>query len=88
VTQPRPGQPRRPPAVVSAHAKGHDLWAEDVLGVAWNAYQPTIGSELPPDAYRIRYPDLDPAWDFDFNDEAEMRSRLPRLTSLYCGSPD
>jgi hypothetical protein len=75
-------------AVVSAHAKEHDLWGEDVLGVAWDAYQTTTGSQLPPNAYTVRYPDLDPAWDFDFDDEAEMRRRLPRLTSLYYGPPD
>jgi hypothetical protein len=41
------------------------------------------GEELPPKAFTVRYPQLDPDWDFDFDDEAEMRRRLPRLADLY-----
>jgi hypothetical protein len=76
------------PAVVDACASGEDLWGEDILGVAWNAYQTATGSELPQGAYSLRYPDLDPSWDFDFDNETEMRRRLPRLTGLYYESSD
>ncbi|MFC6020102.1 DUF4240 domain-containing protein [Plantactinospora solaniradicis] len=71
------------PTVTQAAAEGEDLWGEDMLGAAWNAHLTATGQELPSDAFAIRYPQLDPDWDFDFDDEAEMRRRLPRLTELY-----
>ncbi|WP_030456014.1 hypothetical protein [Herbidospora cretacea] len=58
----------------------HPLWS---LGVAWDAYQAATGEQLPPEAFTIRYPQLDPDWEFDFDDEAQMCRRLPRLTDLY-----
>lgn len=30
----------------------------------------------------IRYPELDPGWDFDFDDRAELKRRLPHLAAL------
>ncbi|MGI5176357.1 DUF4240 domain-containing protein [Dactylosporangium sp. CA-152071] len=72
------------PAVVSAAAECDDLECEDVLAVVWQAYRDrTGGDELPARDFTIRYPDLDPDWEFDFDDEAEMRRRLPRLMALY-----
>jgi len=71
------------PIVVQAAAAGEDLWGEDILGVAWSAHLAATGQQLPPKAVTIRYPQLDPDWDFDFDDKAEMRRRLPRLTDLY-----
>ncbi|WP_202610450.1 DUF4240 domain-containing protein [Herbidospora solisilvae] len=71
------------PVVVQAAAAGEDLWCEDMPGVAWDAHLAATGEQLPADAFTIRYPPLDPDWDFDFDDEAEMRRRLPRLTTLY-----
>jgi hypothetical protein len=71
------------PIVVQAAVNGEDLRGEDILAVAWNAYLAGTGQELPSNAYAIRYPQLDRDWDFDFDDEAEMRRRLPRLTALY-----
>ncbi|GLX97612.1 DUF4240 domain-containing protein [Herbidospora sp. NBRC 101105] len=71
------------PVVVRAAAAGEDLWCEDILGVAWDAHLAATGEEPPADAFTVRYPRLDPGWDFDFDDEAEMRRRLPRLTTLY-----
>jgi hypothetical protein len=38
------------------------------------------GEELPPGAFRIDYPPLD-FWDFE--DDALMRARLPRLARLF-----
>ncbi|MEV7282443.1 DUF4240 domain-containing protein [Streptomyces sp. NPDC093111] len=56
---------------------------EEMLSIAWNAHQKATGQELPADAFTIRHPDLDPAWDFDFDDLEEMARRLPALTALY-----
>jgi hypothetical protein len=54
-----------------------------MLSIAWNAHQVATGLELPADAFTIRYPDLDPAGNFDFDDRQEMARRLPALTALY-----
>ena len=53
-----------------------------ILEVAREALLAT-GEQMPEDASSVSYPDLDPAWDFDFDDRAEMARRLPRLTALY-----
>ncbi|MFE5209262.1 DUF4240 domain-containing protein [Streptomyces sp. NPDC056600] len=71
------------PAVRRAAAAGHDLWCENTLGIAWDAHIAATGRELPDDAFTIRYQRLDPAWNFDFGDHAEMTRRLPRLAALY-----
>ncbi|WP_399880105.1 hypothetical protein ACGH7X_00390 [Streptomyces sp. BBFR51] len=55
----------------------------DLSSIAWNADQTATGQELPADAFTIRYPDLDPAWDFDFDDREETARTLPALTALY-----
>ncbi|MGY5036561.1 DUF4240 domain-containing protein [Streptomyces sp. 900116325] len=70
------------PDVRAAAAEGI-FDCEEMLSIAWNAHQKTTGQELPADAFTIRYPDLDPAWDFDFDDREEMARRLPALTALY-----
>ncbi len=57
---------------------------EDVLSIAWDAHVAVTGEDLPDEAWEQRErPPLDPAWDFDFDDEAEMRLRLPRLAALH-----
>jgi hypothetical protein len=71
------------PGVLTAAAEGIDLDCEDMLSIAWNAHEKATGQELPADAFTIRYPCLDPAWDFDFDDREEMARRLPALTALY-----
>lgn len=71
------------PHVRAAAAEGIDLDCEDMLGIAWNAHRKATGRELPAGAFTIRYPDLDPAWNFDFEDREEMARRLPALTGLY-----
>ncbi|WNV84654.1 DUF4240 domain-containing protein [Umezawaea sp. Da 62-37] len=73
------------PAVVAAAPDGDEMEGEDVLGIAWNAHIKATGEQLPRGASTIRYPDLDPDWGFDFDDEAEMTRRLPRLAALYVG---
>jgi hypothetical protein len=69
------------PAVVAAAGAGLDLECEDVLGVAWQAYRQVTGQDLPATAITSRYPPID--FEFDFEDDDEMRRRLPRLTALY-----
>ncbi|MCX2180541.1 DUF4240 domain-containing protein [Streptomyces sp. SKN60] len=56
---------------------------EEMLSIAWNAHRKATGQGLPADVFTIRYPDLDPAWDFDFDDREEMARRLPALSALY-----
>lgn len=72
-----------PPAVEAAAAEGGDLEDEDVLGIVWNAHIAATGAEIPAGAFRIRYPELDRAWNFDFDDHDEMARRLPRLAALF-----
>lgn len=69
--------------VQAAAADGIDLEGEDMLGIAWNAHITATGDQLPAGAPTIRYPELDPAWAFDFDDSDEMARRLPRLAALY-----
>lgn len=71
------------PGVRAAAAEGIDFDCEEILSIAWNAHQVATGLELPADAFTIRYPDLDPAGNFDFDDRQEMARRLPALTALY-----
>ncbi|MEU4692389.1 DUF4240 domain-containing protein [Actinoplanes sp. NPDC023714] len=57
-----------------------DLECEDMCGVVVDAYRELTGStDLPP--AEGRYPDLGPGWDFD--DDDEVRRRLPRLAALF-----
>jgi hypothetical protein len=71
------------PIVQTTAADGLDLDGEDVLSIAWNAHIAATGEQLPADAFTIRYPELDSAWNFDFDDRDEMARRLPRLAALY-----
>jgi len=71
------------PAVVEAAESGMEFECEAALSIAWDAHIKATGMRLPQDAFTIRYPDLDPDWDFEFDDEAEMARRLPRLSALY-----
>ncbi|MDT0405251.1 MULTISPECIES: hypothetical protein [Streptomyces] len=60
--------------------EGHPLARYAVTGAG---LKPATGGQLPDDAFTIRYPELDPAWDFDFGDHGEMTRRLPRLAALH-----
>lgn len=71
------------PIVQSSAADGVDLEGEDILGIAWNAHISATGDQLPPGSPTIRHRELDPSWNFDFNDHDEMTRRLPRLAALY-----
>jgi len=71
------------PVVRASAADGIDLNCEEMLTVVWNAHITATGKQLPDEAFTIRYPDLDLAWNFDFDDQGEMSRRLPRLATLY-----
>ncbi|WP_405796887.1 DUF4240 domain-containing protein [Streptomyces sp. NBC_01506] len=71
------------PVVRASAAEGDELECESVLGIVWDAHIKATGAELPDDAFSIRYAALDPGWDFDFSDHAEMSRRLPRLAALH-----
>ncbi|MFI0242593.1 DUF4240 domain-containing protein [Streptomyces sp. NPDC016845] len=71
------------PAVREAAPEGYELECEDALGIAWHAHLAATGGEIPDTVSTARYPDLDPAWDFDFDDSDELARRLPRLAALY-----
>ncbi|MEU9127980.1 DUF4240 domain-containing protein [Kitasatospora sp. NPDC048540] len=75
------------PAVRAAVAGSAELECEEALGIAWDAHLAATGSELPDDAFTITYPtpgggDGDGGGFWDFDDDAEMAARLPRLTAL------
>ncbi|MFD3522564.1 DUF4240 domain-containing protein [Streptomyces sp. NPDC058653] len=71
------------PAVRAAAAEAGDVECESVLGICWNAHIKATGEQLPTGVFTIRHGALDPAWNFDFDDRAEMRRRLPRLSALF-----
>ncbi|QWA25807.1 DUF4240 domain-containing protein [Streptomyces osmaniensis] len=71
------------PVVQTAAALGIDLEGEDVLGIAWDAHIAATGNQLPADGPKTQYPQLDPDWNFSFDDRGEMARRLPRLAALF-----
>ncbi|MFD4672716.1 DUF4240 domain-containing protein [Lentzea sp. NPDC058450] len=71
------------PAVIEAAESGEEFECEAALSIAWDAHIKATGMQLPQDAFRIRYPELDPDWDFDFDDSTELAARLPRLAALF-----
>ncbi|MGI5176359.1 DUF4240 domain-containing protein [Dactylosporangium sp. CA-152071] len=77
------------PAVAAAADGGGDLDGEPVLYVVMDAYRDVTGEEeVPPYPDTVWIPDLDPDWNFDYNDEAEMRRRLPALVALFDGEDE
>jgi hypothetical protein len=71
------------PAVRTAAADGAVLECEEMLHIAFTAYLAATGERFPAETFTVRHPVLDPDWDFDFDDGAEMARRLPRLAVLY-----
>jgi Protein of unknown function (DUF4240) len=74
------------PAVQAAADNGAVFEAEAVLTIAEVAYSQATGSGLPPREAPVPRPDPAMLWDFD--DEDEMRRRLPRLAALFLEPPD
>jgi len=71
------------PVVRAAADAGLEFECEEALAIAWDAHIMATGEELPGDVFTIRYPELDPAWNFDFDDRDEMTCCLPRLAALH-----
>lgn len=71
------------PTVRDAAPEGYELECEDALGIGWQAHLAATEQEIPDTVSTTRYPVLDPAWDFDFDDSDELARRLPRLATLY-----
>jgi hypothetical protein len=61
------------------------LECEDILGVAYRAYESLTGQEFTVEVAGVRpWPPAELGEDWDFDDAAEMRARYPRLWAL-CG---
>jgi uncharacterized protein DUF4240 len=74
-------------AVVKAAAENGAVFeAEEVLSIAPEAYKQATGSQLPAQERSATRPEAGDLWDFD--DEDEMRRRLPRLSALFLEPPD
>jgi Protein of unknown function (DUF4240) len=64
------------------------LECEDILGVAYHAYEALTGQELTVEVAGMRpWPPAELGEDWDFDDPAEMRTRYPRLWQ-FCGWED
>ena len=74
------------PAVRAAAQNGAVFEAEEVLSIATEAYEQATGSRLAAQERPVTRPDPADLWDFD--DEEEMRRRLPRLAALFLAPPD
>jgi hypothetical protein len=74
------------PVVRAAVETGAVFEAEEVLTIAAEAYRQATGSELPAGERPVTRPDAAELWDFD--NEEEMRKRLPRLSALFLEPPD
>lgn len=60
---------------------------EDLLVVARRVYEEQTGGEMPDECMGgSTYDPPDDDWDFD--NDAEMARRLPRLHAIYCGGDD
>lgn len=70
------------PIVRAERIGGARLECEETLYIAYSAHRKATGEEYPMHVSTTRYPELDPGWDFDFDDRAEMKRRLPRLAAL------
>lgn len=74
------------PAVRAAADNGAVFEAEEVLSIGAQAYELATGDKMPSPAAPPTRPDPAGLWDFD--DEGQMRRRLPRLSSLFLEPPD
>jgi hypothetical protein len=72
--------------VRTAALTGAVFEAEEMLSIGAKAYALATGGELPRLAVPPGRPDAADLWDFD--DDAEMRRRLPQLSALFLEPPD
>lgn len=73
------------PAVRAAADSGAVFEAQEVLSIAAQAYELATGGRLPRSDAPPTRPSAADLWDFD--DENEMRRRLPRLSALFLEPP-
>lgn len=73
-------------AIKSAADTGAVFEAGEVLGIAARAYEQATGEPLPSVERPRTRPDAGDLWDFD--NEDEMRRRLPKLSALFLEPPD
>ena len=73
------------PAVRAAADSGAVFEAEEVLSIGARAFERATGGRLPGQDTPPSRPEAAELWDFD--DEEEMRRRLPRLSSLFLEPP-
>jgi hypothetical protein len=74
------------PDVRAAALSGAVFEAAEVLSVGAEAYALATGGELPRSPAPASRPEAAELWDFD--DEEEMRRRLPQLSELFLEPPD
>ncbi len=72
--------------IKEAASTGAVFEAEEVLGIAAQAYARATGEPLPAGERPRTRPAVADLWDFD--NEDEMRRRLPRLSALFLEPPD
>ncbi|GAB3159509.1 DUF4240 domain-containing protein [Micromonospora sonneratiae] len=73
------------PVIRQAAVTGEEFDAEAMLSIADDAYRRATASDLPADPNPVPVPELGEFWDFD--DEDEVRRRLPRLAALFLEPP-
>ena len=62
------------------------LAVSPALYIPASAHRAATGDEIPDDAYRMEPLELLGGWDFNFDDQREIKQRLPQLTALcWCG---
>ncbi|MEV0392590.1 DUF4240 domain-containing protein [Polymorphospora rubra] len=74
------------PAVRRAASTGAELGCVEILRAAGVAYHRVAGADLPRSGAGPARPGFDDFWDFD--DEDEIRRRLPRLAALFTEPPE
>jgi hypothetical protein len=57
-----------------------EVECEDILYIAQSAYESVTGNKIP--SIPINLPDLGDSWDFD--DDAQMKQRYPKLFAKFC----
>ena len=67
----------------SAAARRTRLECESALYIPAKAHKAATGEDLPADAYVPRRAEPVGGWGSDFDDQSEMKRRLPRLTVLF-----
>jgi hypothetical protein len=68
-----------PDSLADVPALEEDVECSELLSIAWSAYESVAKAEMPMNP--INLPDLGEGWDFD--DDAEMKQRYPKLFARF-----